>query len=71
MWPNPQFPADLVTLTEEIVYGKLHFFCAVLIYINSLDIRSVIWRRSLSCQEERKFGVSRITNIVILIISSV
>ena len=25
MWPNPQFPADLVTLTEEILYGKLHF----------------------------------------------
>ena len=23
MWPNPQFPADLVTLTEEILNGKL------------------------------------------------
>ena len=28
MWPNPHFPADLVTFTEEIRYGKL-FFCAV------------------------------------------
>ena len=28
MWPNPQFPADLVTFTEEILNGKLHF-CAV------------------------------------------
>ena len=28
MWPNPQFPADLVTFTEEIFNGKLHF-CAV------------------------------------------
>ena len=29
MWPNPQEIADLVTFTEEIVNGKLHFFCAV------------------------------------------
>ena len=25
MWPNLQFPADLVTFTEEILSGKLHF----------------------------------------------
>ena len=25
MCPNPQFLADLVTLTEEILNGKLHF----------------------------------------------
>ena len=25
MWPNPQFPADLVIITEEIFNGKLHF----------------------------------------------
>ena len=29
MWPNLLFPADLVTFTEEIFNGKLHF-CAVL-----------------------------------------
>ena len=29
MWPNPQFPADLVTFTEEIINGKLHFLCIV------------------------------------------
>ena len=28
MWPNPQFPVDLVTFTEEILTGKLHFFCS-------------------------------------------
>ena len=28
MWPNPQFPADLVTFTEEIHNGKLHFLCS-------------------------------------------
>ena len=26
MWPNPRFPADLVTFTQEILNGKLHFF---------------------------------------------
>ena len=25
MLPNPQFPADLVTFTEEILNGKLYF----------------------------------------------
>ena len=32
MGPNPQFPADLVTFTEdteEILNGKLHFLCSV------------------------------------------
>ena len=28
MWPNPQFPADFVTFTEEILNGKLHFLCS-------------------------------------------
>ena len=26
MWPNPQFPADLVTFSEEIINGKLCCF---------------------------------------------
>ena len=29
MWPNPQFPADLVTFTEDTLHGKLHFLCSV------------------------------------------
>ena len=29
MRPNQQFPADLVTFTEEILSGKLHFLCSV------------------------------------------
>ena len=28
MWPKPQEPADLVTLTEEILNGKLHLLCS-------------------------------------------
>ena len=30
MSPNPQFPADLVTYTEEILNGKLHFLCTLI-----------------------------------------
>ena len=29
MWPNPQKTADLVTFTEEILNGKLHFLGSV------------------------------------------
>ena len=28
MWPNPLETADLVTFTEKILNGKLHFFCS-------------------------------------------
>ena len=28
MRPNPQFSADLVIFTEEIINGKLHFLCS-------------------------------------------
>ena len=28
MWPNPQFPADLVTFIEEILNAKIHFLCS-------------------------------------------
>ena len=30
MWSNLQFSADLVTFTEEILTGKLHFLCAAI-----------------------------------------
>ena len=29
MWPNPQFPAGLVTFTREILNGNLQFLCSV------------------------------------------
>ena len=29
MWSNPQETADLVTFTEEIFNGKLHYLCSV------------------------------------------
>ena len=30
MQPNPQFPADFVIFTEEILNGKLYFLCSKL-----------------------------------------
>ena len=29
MWPNPQFPIDLVTYTKEILNAKLYYFGSV------------------------------------------
>ena len=29
MWPNPNFPADLVTFTKKILNRKLNFLCNV------------------------------------------
>ena len=29
MWPNPEFPVDVLTYTEEILNKKLHFFAVV------------------------------------------
>ena len=31
MWPNPQETADIVTFTEEVLNGKLHFFVQCLL----------------------------------------
>ena len=49
MLPTSQFPADLVTFTEEIFNGKLHFFCAVqhlLMHLLELNIPAfLVFRR--------------------------
>ena len=37
MWLNPQFPAALVTFTEEILHGKLQFLCSG-IFLRILEI---------------------------------
>ena len=44
MWPNPQFPADYVIFTEEILNGKLHILCS--------DIWRLRWVRDF------KFGIN-------------
>ena len=43
MWPNPQFPADLVTFTEEFRNGNF-IFCAV--YLES-TVFSLSWQLQL------------------------
>ena len=39
MWPNQQDTADLVTFTEEILNGKLHFLCTDIVN-QSIDLQS-------------------------------
>ena len=39
MWLNTQFPADLVTFTEEILNGKLHVLCSG----TSLHLNNFLW----------------------------
>ena len=41
MWPNPQFPVDLVTFTQEILHGKLHFFAMEGVSLKALHPQSV------------------------------
>ena len=43
MWPNPQKTADLVTFTEEILNGELHFLCSV----TYMEITSKILKTSM------------------------
>ena len=31
MWTNTRFSPDLVTFTEEVLNGKLHIFCSVVL----------------------------------------
>ena len=31
MLPNPRFPADLILFTEEILNGKIHFLCSIVV----------------------------------------
>ena len=56
MWPNPQFPADLVTFTEEILNGKLHF-CAVksVAYKKSVYTSPFIWFLDYKAHEGHLF----------------
>ena len=44
MWPNSQFPADLVTFTEEILNKKLYFLCSET--FQERKLRSVFLRLS-------------------------
>ena len=41
MWANPQFPADLVTFTEEILKGKFHFLCSTIYSRREVTLTSI------------------------------
>ena len=43
MWPNLQFPVDLVAFTEEILNGKLHFLHSDDTYENTFDKSIFFW----------------------------
>ena len=51
MGPNPQFPANLVTFTEEILNGKLHFLCSVVFQNRHLNVRSFHLRYNISLKQ--------------------
>ena len=38
MWPNPQKIADLVTFTEEIFDGNIHFLYSIKLYLEELQL---------------------------------
>ena len=48
MWPNPKETAELITFTEEILNGKIHFLCIV---FSSLLIFGLITDIPVNIQE--------------------
>ena len=49
MGPNLQFPADLVTFTEEILIGKLHFLCSERLSLSFIRLSNVfLWCLKIS-----------------------
>ena len=54
MWPNPQFPADLVTFTEKIFNRKLHILCRT----GWAQSQQIITRAVLRAQPKRANGLN-------------
>ena len=46
MWPNPQFPEDLVTFTGEILNGKVHFLCSEIVSVVKKNYAGSTWNES-------------------------
>ena len=58
MWPNPQFPIDLVTFTEEILNWKLHFLCSESFYRMPENLRKLCISTKFRHQDIRwNFGI--------------
>ena len=52
MWPKPQSPADLVTFTEEILNGKLHFLCSMRSIVHEVYERNILSYMFISKTDE-------------------
>ena len=60
MWPNPQFPAELFTFTEEILNGKLPFSAKEKhLKFRSLDCRKMHFRHSSWLQKHSSYIVHK------------
>ena len=68
---NVKFPADLVTFTEEILNGKLHFLCSEgasllpLIFIISMIPLTLVFRRTKQGYSFKN-GESKLNNILFM-----
>ena len=60
MWPNPQFPADLVTFAEEISIGKLPFLCIENPVLQASTIS--INLNKLASKQKEEYKIFRIFN---------
>ena len=47
MWPNPQFFAELVTFTEEILNRKLHLLYSVIIVFSVFSPTTKTFKQSI------------------------
>ena len=57
MWPNPQENTDLVTFTEGIFNGKLHYLCSDNFSQRNLNSRSLNTETFL--EVDRQFEMAR------------
>ena len=64
MWPNPQETADLVTFTEEILNGKLHFLCSVICNNSNNNRKKTMLTNSLSvCNLQKVMSAETVSYI--------
>ena len=61
MWTNPQFPADLVTITVEIFNGKLHFY--------AVTTKTYVLMNKLTNNERMIWRIDRKTLVIVLIVA--
>ena len=61
MWANSQFLADLVTFTEEIPNGKLHFLCSGYSFnkqrVSNLNKAWYLYSSMTYAASQKKYGI--------------